>query len=58
MNAEENSKNRELPDGELNQVSGGVSLSGVIAAVENGVSAVVNTVKSTVSLMTTPLPRG
>ena len=58
MNAEENSKNRELTDGELNQVSGGVSLSGVIAAVENGVSAVVNTVKSTVSLMTTPLPRG
>jgi hypothetical protein len=58
MNAEENSKNRELTDGELNQVSGGVSLSGVIAAVENGVSEVVNTVKSTVSLMTTPLPRG
>jgi len=58
MNAEENSNNRELTDGELNQVSGGVSLSGVITAVENGVSKVVNTVKSTVSLMTTPLPRG
>jgi bacteriocin-like protein len=58
MNTGENSKNRELTTDELNQVSGG-SLSGVIAAVENGVSEAVNTVRSAVFLITNPptLPR-